>query len=150
MKFECEVCKKVVIGEEQWNQHIKGRVHKRHVEGLKRKEMREKYFEKKEKMQKNYLVFVSYTIIKMDEMRKEMEDEVTNIVTELTIFVRVQKSRLSDIYTQIGFKENELQDIAQRIQELKNGITSLTSIRGFKGYNQICNQIVYLLFQMIK
>ena len=101
-------------------------------------------------MQNNFLVFVSYTIIKMDEMRKEMEDEVTNIVTELTIFVRVQKSRLSDIYTQIGFKENELQDIAQRIQELKNGITSLTSIRGFKGYNQICNQIVYLLFQMIK
>lgn len=49
-KFNCTVCNKIVIGEDQWNQHIKGRVHKRRAEGLKRKEMKEKYFEKKEKV----------------------------------------------------------------------------------------------------
>ena len=46
-KFECDVCGKVIIGEEQWDQHLKGRVHKRHVEGLKRKKQAEKYFEEK-------------------------------------------------------------------------------------------------------
>lgn len=46
-KFECGVCKKVIIGEEQWDKHLKGRVHKRHVEGLKRKKQAEKYFEEK-------------------------------------------------------------------------------------------------------
>lgn len=45
-KFECPVCNKVIIGEEQWKQHTRGRVHKRHVEGLKRKEANRKYLEK--------------------------------------------------------------------------------------------------------
>lgn len=41
------MCKKVIIGEEQWDQHLKGRVHKRHIEGMKRKKQAEKYFEEK-------------------------------------------------------------------------------------------------------
>ena len=48
-KFECSVCKKIIIGEEQWQQHLKGRVHKRHIASLKRKERAEKYFEEKRK-----------------------------------------------------------------------------------------------------
>lgn len=48
-KFECDVCKKVIIGEDQWKQHLQGRVHKRHVQGLKRKAEAEKYFEEKKK-----------------------------------------------------------------------------------------------------
>ena len=36
-KFVCDVCKKVIMGEEQWHDHLRGRVHKRHVEGLKKK-----------------------------------------------------------------------------------------------------------------
>ena len=43
-KFNCEICNKVIIGEEQWKDHVKGRVHKRRQEGLKRKIEREKYF----------------------------------------------------------------------------------------------------------
>lgn len=46
-KHECDICKKVVIGDDQWKQHIEGRVHKRHVMGLKRKAEMEKYLEGK-------------------------------------------------------------------------------------------------------
>ena len=46
-KFECSICKKTIVGEDQWQQHIHGRVHKRHVEGQKRKEAMEKYFKSK-------------------------------------------------------------------------------------------------------
>lgn len=48
-KFVCDVCKKVIIGEEQWHDHLRGRVHKRHIEGLKKKEAAEAYFANKEK-----------------------------------------------------------------------------------------------------
>ena len=48
-KHECEVCKKVVIGDEQWKQHVEGRVHKRHIAGMKRKAEMEKYFEEKKR-----------------------------------------------------------------------------------------------------
>ena len=48
-KFVCDVCKKVIMGEEQWHDHLQGRVHKRHVEGLKKKKAAEAYFASKKK-----------------------------------------------------------------------------------------------------
>ena len=41
------VCKKVIVGDEQWKEHLQGRVHRRHVQGLKRKAEMEKYFQEK-------------------------------------------------------------------------------------------------------
>ena len=46
-KHECDVCKKVIVGDEQWKEHLQGRVHRRHVQGLKRKAEMEKYFQEK-------------------------------------------------------------------------------------------------------
>ena len=46
-KFECSICNKTIIGEDQWKEHVKGRVHKRHVESKKRQEAKEKYFREK-------------------------------------------------------------------------------------------------------
>ena len=54
-KFVCDVCKKVIMGEEQWHDHLRGRVHKRHVEGLKKKKAAEAYFASKEKEKESSL-----------------------------------------------------------------------------------------------
>ena len=51
-KHECEVCKKVLMGDEQWQQHIHGRVHKRHLAAQKRRAEMEKYFEEHKKEMK--------------------------------------------------------------------------------------------------
>lgn len=51
-KYVCDVCKKVIMGDEQWHEHLRGRVHRRHVEGLKKKQAAEKYFAEKEKESK--------------------------------------------------------------------------------------------------
>lgn len=40
------------MGDEQWHEHLRGRVHRRHVEGLKKKQAAEKYFAEKEKESK--------------------------------------------------------------------------------------------------
>ncbi|KAK8825060.1 tRNA isopentenyltransferase [Blastocystis sp. ATCC 50177/Nand II] len=54
-KFVCDVCKKVIMGEEQWHDHLRGRVHKRHVEGLKKKKAAEAYFASKKKEKESSL-----------------------------------------------------------------------------------------------
>lgn len=54
-KFVCDVCKKVIMGEEQWHDHLQGRVHKRHVEGLKKKKAAEAYFASKKKEKESSL-----------------------------------------------------------------------------------------------
>ena len=40
------------MGDEQWHEHLRGRVHRRHVEGLQKKQAAEKYFAEKEKESK--------------------------------------------------------------------------------------------------
>ena len=49
-KFECSTCGKIIIGEEQWQQHLHGRAHKRRLEGQKRKLATEKYFNEKRRL----------------------------------------------------------------------------------------------------
>ena len=46
-KYVCDVCKKVIMGDEQWHEHLRGRVHRRHVEGLKKKQAAEKRHQEK-------------------------------------------------------------------------------------------------------
>jgi tRNA dimethylallyltransferase len=49
--FTCDVCGKTVVGDEQWEIHLKSYSHKRGVKSAARKAERDEYFRKKKEME---------------------------------------------------------------------------------------------------
>lgn len=77
-------------------------------------------------------------------MSKEKKEEVNTIVV-YSIVIHLQKNRLSELYNQIGFKHDELENMIKRIQELKEGIASLTSLPPFNTFHNICiDKLLYI------
>lgn len=49
----CETCNKIMVGEEQWNIHIRSQAHKRALKGVAKRAQRDEYFRKKEAESQN-------------------------------------------------------------------------------------------------